>query len=94
MLSLRGNGRRREIDAWAESSRGHVGEEVVLTVERLKGARGWVEDEVRQVWVEGIDARWPETAGGGGRWGRSARARAREEEEKGGERVTAPEGDK
>ena len=26
---------------------GHVGEEVVLTVEQLKGARGWVEGEAR-----------------------------------------------
>jgi len=62
MLSLRGNGRRREIDAWAESSRGHVGEEVVLTMEQLKGARGWVEDEEAGA-GGGIDARWPETAG-------------------------------
>ena len=46
---------------WPKMEDGHG--EPISTKEQLKRARGWVEDEVRPVLVEGIDARRPEIAG-------------------------------
>ena len=83
VLSLREECRRREIDVWGESSSGHVDGEAISAVERLKWARGWVEDEARQVWVEGIDTRRSEMAGAAATAAQLARAREEREKEEG-----------
>ena len=44
---------------------------------------GWVEDEARQVWVEGIDARRSEMAGAAATTAQFARAREEREKEEG-----------